>query len=416
MASFASPVAIAIDASGNVYTANQNHSTVSKITPAGVVTESWAALVFNASPSAIAIDASGNVYTANENLSTVSKITPAGVVTESWAALASFASPVAIAIDASGNVYTANQNHSTVSKITPAGVVTESWAALVFNASPSAIAIDASGNVYTANENISTVSKITPAGVVTPSVSIAANPSGSITTGTSVTFTATPTNGGTTPAYQWKKNGSDVGTNSATYTDAALANNDVISCVMTSNDPCASPTTATSNEITMSVTVVEQQPLPMFTGLNSSYCDLDASVTLTGNLAPDGYFVGPGITDNGDGTATFDPSDAVGTGTVRYLYSTTNFGAPWASISTKGYHNLAIKTDGTLWAWGGNEYGQFGNGTNTDSDIPVQVGTGTDWASVSAGAYHSLALKTDGTLWAWGYNSNGELGNGTIHK
>jgi hypothetical protein len=87
-----------------------------------------------------------------------------------------------------------------------------------------------------------------------PTVAIAANPNGSITAGTSVTFTATPTNGGTTPAYQWKKNGSDVGTNSATYTDAALANGDVISCVMTSSDPCASPTTATSNDITLTIT------------------------------------------------------------------------------------------------------------------------------------------------------------------
>jgi hypothetical protein len=88
---------------------------------------------------------------------------------------------------------------------------------------------------------------------VTPSVSIAASPSGAITSGTSVTFTATPTNGGT-PSYQWKKNGNNLGTNSATYTDAGLANNDVISCVMTSTASCPSPSTATSNAITMSVT------------------------------------------------------------------------------------------------------------------------------------------------------------------
>jgi hypothetical protein len=93
---------------------------------------------------------------------------------------------------------------------------------------------------------------VCPGGVI-PSVAIAANPSNSITPGTSVTFTATPTNGGTTPAYQWKKNNVDVGTNSATYTDAALADSDMITCVMTSNDPCADPATATSNSIVMTV-------------------------------------------------------------------------------------------------------------------------------------------------------------------
>ncbi|AEI49657.1 hypothetical protein Runsl_3282 [Runella slithyformis DSM 19594] len=88
---------------------------------------------------------------------------------------------------------------------------------------------------------------------VTPSVSITANPGNSITTGTSVTFTATPVNGGTAPTYQWKKNNTNVGSNSATYTDAALANGDKITCVLTSSDACASPATATSNEITMTV-------------------------------------------------------------------------------------------------------------------------------------------------------------------
>lgn len=91
--------------------------------------------------------------------------------------------------------------------------------------------------------------------VVVPSVSISAT-SNSICSGTSVTFTATPTNGGAGPTYQWKKNGGNVGTNSATYTNSSLANNDVISCIMTSNASCASPTTATSNSITMTVTSV----------------------------------------------------------------------------------------------------------------------------------------------------------------
>jgi len=88
---------------------------------------------------------------------------------------------------------------------------------------------------------------------VTPAVSIAPNPSGSIFSGTNVAFTATPTNGGTAPSYQWKKNDTNVGTNSATYSDAALANGDKIKVVMTSNDGCASPTAATSNELTMTV-------------------------------------------------------------------------------------------------------------------------------------------------------------------
>src|SRR4029077_14693433 len=81
---------------------------------------------------------------------------------------------------------------------------------------------------------------------VTPSVSIAANPGTTICGGATVSFTATPTNGGT-PSYQWKKNSVNVGTNSAIYTYNGLANGDVITCVMTSNATCVSPTTATSN-------------------------------------------------------------------------------------------------------------------------------------------------------------------------
>ena len=85
-----------------------------------------------------------------------------------------------------------------------------------------------------------------------PAVSIAANPSGAICPGASVTFTATPKNGANNPSYQWKKNGTNVATGT-TYTDNGLKNNDAITCILTSNNVCQSGSTASSNTITESV-------------------------------------------------------------------------------------------------------------------------------------------------------------------
>lgn len=87
---------------------------------------------------------------------------------------------------------------------------------------------------------------------VTPSVSISSNaPSNTFCTGQSVTCTANPVNGGSSPSYQWKKNGSNVGTNSPTWISSSLNNNDIITVVMASNLPCVSTSTATSNALTM---------------------------------------------------------------------------------------------------------------------------------------------------------------------
>ncbi|MCL9804079.1 T9SS type A sorting domain-containing protein [Flavobacterium amniphilum] len=84
----------------------------------------------------------------------------------------------------------------------------------------------------------------------------------------------------------------------------------------------------------------------------------------------------------------------------------------WSRISAGNSHNLAIKTDGTLWAWGRNSDGQIGIGSNASSfNTPQQIGTDTDWAYISAGDEFSLALKTNGTLWAWGDNFFGQLGD-----
>jgi alpha-tubulin suppressor-like RCC1 family protein len=73
---------------------------------------------------------------------------------------------------------------------------------------------------------------------------------------------------------------------------------------------------------------------------------------------------------------------------------------------------LAVRGDGTLWAWGSNADGQLGDGTQTGQRRPVQIGTATDWVQVAVGQNFSLALKATGALYAWGSNSAGQLGTG----
>jgi len=89
--------------------------------------------------------------------------------------------------------------------------------------------------------------------------------------------------------------------------------------------------------------------------------------------------------------------------------------ATWASISVHRYHAVALKTDGTLWAWGVHHNGgSLGLGDIIDRSSPVQVGTLTTWSFAAAGTAGSFAIKTDGTLWAWGSGNDGELGLGDI--
>jgi hypothetical protein len=76
---------------------------------------------------------------------------------------------------------------------------------------------------------------------------------------------------------------------------------------------------------------------------------------------------------------------------------------------------MAIKTDGTLWAWGYNNYSQLGINNSTNKSSPTQVGSLTDWLSITASEYTYVGVRTNGTLYAWGGNQHGMIGdNSTV--
>ncbi|MDQ7083525.1 MAG: hypothetical protein Q9M36_00685 [Sulfurovum sp.] len=90
----------------------------------------------------------------------------------------------------------------------------------------------------------------------------------------------------------------------------------------------------------------------------------------------------------------------------------------WKTVSAGNEHTLAIKSDGTLWTWGYLGHGRLGvvDETRRNKTSLIQVGSDSDWITVSGGYAQTLAIKSDGTLWAWGYNNYGQLGNGTTSE
>ena len=90
----------------------------------------------------------------------------------------------------------------------------------------------------------------------------------------------------------------------------------------------------------------------------------------------------------------------------------TQVDGTWLTAAVGRYHAGGIKSGGTMWLWGHNAYGLLGqNDTNISRSSPIQVGAGTDWAKLDLGHSHNMAIKSNGTLWGWGSNTNGQLGD-----
>lgn len=89
------------------------------------------------------------------------------------------------------------------------------------------------------------------------------------------------------------------------------------------------------------------------------------------------------------------------------------FPGEFIDVSCGNSNTFAIKKDKTLWAWGLNDKGQFGNdSTKIFNKKPRQIGNDKNWLQISAGVNHTLALKQDSTLWGWGQNTYYQLGDG----
>lgn len=107
------------------------------------------------------------------------------------------------------------------------------------------------------------------------------------------------------------------------------------------------------------------------------------------------------------------PLEVHGAGNAGYLNSIS-------AVMGGEIHNVALKSDGTVWSWGWNSLGQLGTGTTNDAHSPVQTGLTavpplTSVVKLGGRPYFTLAVKSDGTIWAWGMNRSGQMGNGTVN-
>jgi YD repeat-containing protein len=154
-------------------------------------------------------------------------------------------------------------------------------------------------------------------------------------------------------------------------------------------------------------TIVSKRSPVSVVGGFTDWCQVSAGNSLTAALKTDGTLWAWGY--NGQGQ--------LGDNTVANKSSPVSVVGgfcDWRQVSAGSRHLLGVRTGGTAWAWGCNGQGRLGDDTLTNRSSPVSVVGGfTDWCRVSAGGEHSLGVRQNGTAWAWGYNGQGRLGDNT---
>lgn len=230
------------------------------------------------------------------------------------------------------------------------------------------------GTVSTSQSNTITASA---ASSVTPTVSISSDPSGTFCSGQPVTFSANPTYGGSAPAYQWKVDGNNVGTNSPTFTTSTLTNGQTVSCIMTSNASCANPATATSNTITATV---NPTVTPSIT-INQTSCTNNvasfSSVTNNAGNSPSYLwtFTGTGTAGSGGNTgSTFELQNS-SNGTQVQCILTSNAGCAVPVRDTSNVLTINCIVTAVPDIDGLEELRVFPNPNNGSFDVKLKLNT-----------------------------------------
>jgi alpha-tubulin suppressor-like RCC1 family protein len=160
-------------------------------------------------------------------------------------------------------------------------------------------------------------------------------------------------------------------------------------------------------QLGINATTNRSTPVTTFAG-GTNWKQVSCGANYTAAIKTDGTLWSWGAADNSGRIGTND--------LINKSTPVTTFagGTNWKQVSVRATHTAAVKTDGTLWSWGYNTFGRLGNNTTTQSLTPVTTfAGGTNWKQVDVGHVYCTAVKTDGTLWGWGPNTFGELGNNT---
>jgi gliding motility-associated-like protein len=308
-ASLKKPIGVAVDNAGNIYIADADNYRVRKVdantgiitTVAGTGVQSYTGDGGPAvdagiwAPLSICVDKYDNVYftevppnvssrirkieVSTGMITTVGGTGPYGYSGDGGPVTsASFFGLTGIAIDPLDNIYVSETDGGRIRRIDAVTKIVTTYAGTGVNSFydgdgiattrrlyyPRQLAFDAKGDLYVADENNLMVRKITKIPLCTPTITIQSSQSGPICTGSAINFTTTVANEGSAPVYQWVKNGTNVGSNSPTYSDNNLQNGDKIYCKLASNSSCANGLVATSNTITISGSATNT-PLPSIT-------------------------------------------------------------------------------------------------------------------------------------------------------